>query len=113
VARFSSSALDGRGDGVRTRVSLVPVSGRSHQLRVHMAALGCPVVGDDLYGLQLPPAATADGTETGTETADGTLAEGNRAARRLPPRLLLHATSISFAHPTTGAHVSFEAECPF
>eukprot|EP00613_Pedinella_sp_CCMP2098_P073953 CAMPEP_0171922404 /NCGR_PEP_ID=MMETSP0993-20121228/21068_1 /TAXON_ID=483369 /ORGANISM="non described non described, Strain CCMP2098" /LENGTH=353 /DNA_ID=CAMNT_0012560049 /DNA_START=277 /DNA_END=1342 /DNA_ORIENTATION=+ len=43
------------GDFWRTRVELVPVSGRSHQLRVHLAAIGHPIVGDDLYGLRHEP----------------------------------------------------------
>jgi len=124
----------------RTRVSLVPVSGRSHQLRVHMAALGCPIVGDDLYGLQDPEPLREeqlDVVEAGTTGAavlgDDSSQTGARVGRTvgqrdsagsnsepaessaLPPqsRLLLHATSIMFLHPTTGAQMSFEAECPF
>ena len=62
-------------DAAHTRVELEPVTGRSHQLRVHMLALGHPIVGDPLY------APTTAQTHTG--------------------RLLLHATEISFAHPVT------------
>ncbi|HEX9859087.1 MAG TPA: RluA family pseudouridine synthase [Paracoccaceae bacterium] len=69
-----------------TRVRLMPLTGRSHQLRVHMAALGHPILGDPLY------------------------AEG--AAREFP-RLMLHAESLRFRHPETGKSLTFSAACPF
>ncbi|MBS1209376.1 MAG: rluA [Proteobacteria bacterium] len=56
-----------------SRVALSPVTGRSHQLRVHMQALGHPILGDALYAHQ--------------------------AAREKAPRLLLHAEYLSFPHP--------------
>ena len=70
-----------------TRVKLVPVTGRSHQLRVHMQALGHPILGDRFY---------AD--------ADGQAASD---------RLLLHAEYLAFDHPGTQERVSFTAPCPF
>jgi tRNA pseudouridine32 synthase/23S rRNA pseudouridine746 synthase len=70
-----------------TRVELEPVTGRSHQLRVHLAALGHPILGDPLYA---PPAARAG-----------------------VPRLLLHACALRLAHPLTGAALAFEHEAPF
>lgn len=69
------------------RVLLEPVTGRTHQLRVHMAAIGHPILGDALYA---PPCVQA------------------RA-----PRLLLHAQQIAFAHPRTGAPLSFHLPAPF
>lgn len=69
----------------RTRMAFFPITGRSHQLRVHAAhplGLGAPIIGDRLYG--------------------------HRGAR-----LLLHAEAISFAHPHTGAAVSFISPAPF
>ena len=69
------------------RVLLEPVTGRTHQLRVHMAAIGHPILGDALYA---PPSVQA------------------RA-----PRLLLHAQQIAFAHPRTGAPLSFHLPAPF
>lgn len=69
-----------------TRVRLFPLTGRSHQLRVHMQALGHPILGDPLY------------------------AEG--PAREFP-RLMLHAESLRFAHPETGRGVTFTAPVPF
>ena len=75
-------------DGVSwTRVRLLPRTGRSHQLRVHMLALGHPILGDELY------------------------AEG--AARSARTRLCLHARMLAFRHPRTGEAVAFSAPCPF
>ncbi|MGC2458048.1 MAG: RluA family pseudouridine synthase [Gallionellaceae bacterium] len=66
-----------------TRLELEPVTGRTHQLRVHLAAIGHPIIGDALYG--------------------------GRAAERL----LLHARSLSFAHPLNRKPLSFVCEPPF
>jgi tRNA pseudouridine32 synthase/23S rRNA pseudouridine746 synthase len=76
----------GRGGGT-TRVELEPATGRSHQLRVHLQALGHPIVGDALYA---PPAVAA-----------------------LAPRLLLHASALAFAHPVTGEPLAFASPPPF
>ncbi|HLH45965.1 MAG TPA: RluA family pseudouridine synthase [Acidimicrobiales bacterium] len=63
-------------------------TGRTHQIRVHLAAIGHPVVGDDRYG---PP----------------------RAWNPLPPgRLWLHAGTLAFAHPATGARVELHSARP-
>ena len=70
-----------------TRVELQPVTGRSHQLRVHLKALGHPIVGDALYA----PAST--------------LAKSQR--------LLLHATELRFQHPVTDVASVFESLPPF
>lgn len=70
----------------RTRLELVPHTGRSHQLRVHLAAIGHPIVGDRLYG----PAADAS-----------------------EPRLLLHASELGFADPLTGEPRHFHCAPPF
>ena len=75
-------ALD-LGLGV-SRVELEPVTGRSHQLRVHMRELGHPILGDALYG----DAASA-------------------------PRLLLHASMLAFSHPADGRPLNFSSAPPF
>lgn len=73
-------------DGM-TRLELEPVTGRSHQLRVHLLAIGHPIVGDTLYPAPAPmPTAT---------------------------RLMLHATQIGLEHPLTGASVEFSSPAPF
>ena len=71
----------------RTRLELMPVTGRSHQLRLHLATIGHPILGDDLYA---PP-----------------------AVRAMADRLQLHATTLTIVHPSTAERISFEAPCPF
>jgi 23S rRNA pseudouridine1911/1915/1917 synthase len=73
-------------------------SGRTHQIRVHMAHAGFPLVGDPLYGggLKLPRGAS----------------EELIAALRGFKRQALHAEKLAFEHPATGAPMSFEAEPP-
>lgn len=73
--------------GLNTRVELEPITGRSHQLRVHLRALGHPILGDALYA---PPDVQA-----------------------LAGRLLLHACSLRFVHPLTGKALAFESAAPF
>ena len=75
-----------RKDNV-TRVKLMPITGRSHQLRLHMEKLGYPILGDDMYAHD----------------------EAYAAAERLQ----LHAESLTLCHPTTGKSVTFTAPCPF
>jgi tRNA pseudouridine32 synthase/23S rRNA pseudouridine746 synthase len=70
-----------------TRVALEPVTGRSHQLRLHLQAIGHPILGDALYA---PVTVQA-----------------------LAPRLLLHATTITLAHPRDGAMATFHNPAPF
>ena len=68
-----------------TRIAFYPITGRSHQLRVHAAhklGLASPIIGDELYG-------------------------------HAGPRLYLHAQSLTFTHPTTGETVTITAPCPF
>lgn len=65
-------------------------TGRMHQIRQHAAALGCPVVGDRLYGD----------------------AEKDRHLRQRPRRQLLHAVELSFLHPRTRRRVTFVASPP-
>ena len=69
-----------------TRVRLMPKTGRSHQLRVHMQALGHPILGDPFY-------------------ADG-------PAREFP-RLMLHSETLQFRHPDGGQGMRITAKCPF
>lgn len=70
-----------------TRVELEPVTGRTHQLRVHLAALGHPILGDALYA--------------------------DAATQARAPRLLLHACALAFAHPLHGRWYSFDVQPPF
>jgi tRNA pseudouridine32 synthase/23S rRNA pseudouridine746 synthase len=70
-----------------TRVELEPVTGRAHQLRVHLLSLGHPILGDALYA---PPEVQA--------RAD---------------RLLLHASALRFTHPVSGMPMAFESSATF
>ncbi len=88
-----TSTGDRRGQPARTRyrvigkglLEVIPETGRTHQIRVHLAHLGCPVLGDPLYG---PADAGA-------------------------PRLCLHAWQLTLPHPGTGQPVTFTAASPF
>ncbi len=71
---------------VRCRIE----TGRTHQIRVHMQALGCPVVGDAVYGR---PAA-------------------DRRLAPAPARQMLHAARLAFVHPVSGVALCFEAPLP-
>jgi len=68
----------------RTRVLLQPVTGRSHQLRIHMRELGHPILGCDMYA--------------------------HEQALTMAKRLMLHASTLEFTHPTTGQWL--RGECP-
>lgn len=75
-------------------------TGRTHQIRVHAAAVGHPVVGDTLYG-------------AGRERGFAGLQRGWAAAlARRTPRQFLHAHRLGFDHPVTGAAMTFEARLP-
>ncbi|ACL63577.1 pseudouridine synthase, RluA family [Anaeromyxobacter dehalogenans 2CP-1] len=99
-ARPGLRRVDPAGDPAATRyrtlreapggalVEARPETGRTHQIRVHLAALGAPLLGDARYG--------------------GPRRVGEVAA----PRVMLHATRLELPHPATGARMVFEAEPP-
>ena len=70
-----------------TRLELAPVTGRTHQLRVHLQSIGHPILGDHLYASPEVMAKSA--------------------------RLLLHASQLTFAHPITGEMLELHCEAPF
>lgn len=83
-------------------VRCFPRTGRQHQIRVHLAAIGHPIVGDKLYG----PSDTYF-----ADFADGKLSEEAQAALVLP-RHALHAAAVSFPHPADGRTLRVEAPLP-
>jgi tRNA pseudouridine32 synthase/23S rRNA pseudouridine746 synthase len=76
-----------RRDTTSTLLDLFPETGRSHQLRVHLLAIGHPILGDRFYA---PPEAVS-----------------------AAPRLLLHAAALTFPHPFHGTPLTIEAPPPF
>ncbi|MGH7893697.1 MAG: RluA family pseudouridine synthase, partial [Candidatus Binatia bacterium] len=78
-----------------TLLAVAPETGRTHQIRVHLAAAGHPVVGDAVYG----------GRRRG-------IARETAEALAACPRQALHAESLAFVHPVTGAPVSLSAPLP-
>jgi tRNA pseudouridine32 synthase/23S rRNA pseudouridine746 synthase len=70
-----------------TRLELAPITGRTHQLRVHLQSLGHPILGDHLYA----------SPETMAKSA----------------RLMLHASQLTFTHPVTGQPLDLRCEVPF
>ena len=77
------------GEGC-SRLELEPLTGRSHQLRVHLQAIGHPILGDPLYG---PP--------------------GSALSEQRPSRLHLHAAALQWLHPSSHELLAFEAPPPF
>lgn len=85
LTHYETIAYDSEQD--TTRVKLIPITGRSHQLRVHMAHIGHPIMGDKLYHPQ--PQCYALG------------------------RLALHATALSFIHPRQQQQLNIISDVPF
>lgn len=84
---LETRVIDGPWDGaVTSLLELEPVTGRSHQLRVHLAWLGTPIVGDPLYG---------------------------RPRRHSAGRMLLHAASIEFPHPADDGMLALHSQAEF
>jgi tRNA pseudouridine32 synthase / 23S rRNA pseudouridine746 synthase len=77
-----------KNEGECSRVELEPVTGRTHQLRVHMAAIGHAILGDPLYGEQ-------------------------PRTRGMAPRLCLHASVLEFDDPASGERVRVRSEAEF
>lgn len=91
-ARTHVTCVEGRvlRDGKFGVYRCAPETGRTHQIRVHMASLGLPIAGDAMYGIPLP-----------------------RSLRPIDPhRMCLHALKLEFSHPITGEPIEVEAPLP-
>jgi 23S rRNA pseudouridine1911/1915/1917 synthase len=75
---------------VATRVALLPKTGRTHQIRVHLASLGHPVLGDVTYGGR----------------------KVSKIGDTPVERVMLHARTLGFTHPSTGKYLEFSTACP-
>jgi len=87
VARSDFVVLERQDKPALTRVRFAPLTGRTHQLRIHSLHHGHPIIGCDLYGTP--------------------------ATQALAPRLMLHASYLAFDHPETGERMEVECGCPF
>ena len=90
VARFAAADL------VRVKLG----TGRTHQIRVHLAHVGHPVVGDPMYG------------GGGSRRVSGPARQSAEALERGTPRQALHAARLAFAHPATRSWLEFRADWP-
>jgi tRNA pseudouridine32 synthase/23S rRNA pseudouridine746 synthase len=79
----TASPTQDERESIVSRVELEPITGRTHQLRLHLASIGHPIIGDTLY--------------------DGRKAE----------RLMLHATRLAFDHPITAKPLYFQSDAPY
>ena len=79
----------GQGATCYSLVRAHPLTGRTHQLRVHLASIGYPIVGDALYGMRRDP-----------------------LTRQLRPRHMLHASELTFVSPASGQEVKVHAPLP-
>tara|TARA_R110000787_G_scaffold134433_4_gene246814 strand:- start:91 stop:762 length:672 start_codon:yes stop_codon:yes gene_type:complete len=85
VTRYQ--VLERVANHTRTRVLFTPETGRTHQLRIHSREIGHPILGCDLYG--------------------------SRQTHARASRLLLHAVTLEFDHPVSGARIMGKCPCPF
>ncbi len=92
---FPSNASDPLASRIRCRLE----TGRTHQIRVHLSAIGHPLLGDRVYG-------------GGFRTKVNKLDEASRAALRALDRQALHASLLGFSHPVTGKKLHFKSGLP-
>lgn len=86
-----------------TLLSLIPETGRTHQLRVHCAAIGHPILGDKVYGAARP---------SSSPLGDETVRITNDVVSETLPRHALHCGSMSFVHPRTTRECRITAPLP-
>ncbi|HEY9057197.1 MAG TPA: RluA family pseudouridine synthase [Aurantimonas sp.] len=99
LTRYALRAASPLDAGLASLVECVLETGRTHQIRVHMAHIGHPLVGDDVYG-------------AGFRTKSERLEPGARRLVQGFHRQALHAHRLGFVHPISGTPLSFQSELP-
>jgi len=87
AAQTSYEVLEYLSESDTSRLALTPITGRTHQLRLHCQFIGHPILGDQLYA--------------------------DEKTQTMAKRLLLHASIIRFAHPVTGRPLTIKSAVPF
>jgi 23S rRNA pseudouridine1911/1915/1917 synthase len=88
--------------GKFTFLSVRIETGRTHQIRVHLASIGHPIVGDTLYGAPAKISVIGAPRKKSDPEPESLALDRN----------FLHATELEFAHPTTGKHLAMQAPLP-
>ena len=99
VTHYRVVASFGRGDRIASLIECRLETGRTHQVRVHLAHIGVPIVGDPLYA-------------QGFKSKLDTMPEPLRSKLSKLNRQALHACGLSFTHPTTGTLLEFNSPLP-
>lgn len=117
VTKYSVVAREQLGGNPVTRLSLTSVSGRTHQLNVHCAASGHPIVGDKVYGLggdALPNGGLDEVTMDSSAPNRASLDVQESIAQAASDKsMCIHASELSFKHPITREEMKFESATPF
>jgi len=109
VTKYTVLGSEEMGGNAVTRLELESVSGRTHQLNVHCAAIGNPIVKDTVYGVD-GEAAQNGGVEGVEGVSEDVQREINAAASG---GMCVHMKELSFTHPITKEELKFESKCPF
>jgi len=117
VTKYSVIGKEELGGNPVTRLSLTSVSGRTHQLNVHCAASGHPIVGDKVYGAggeALPNGGLDEaGMDSNAPNRANLDVQGSIAEAAGDKPMCVHAKELSFKHPVTKEEMKFESASPF